>query len=117
MERQVPEALGSKPAATKQPSEQRSSRYFSSRSQLKFLVQLILSTAAVEHSEDRFRGVVQAAPQFKFRNSTSAPLVGICSGSFLLMAHLAVRLSRRALLLFSFDVAGFARLPGLLFSL
>ena len=39
---------------------------------------------------------------------TSAPLAGICSGSSLLMAHLAARLSRRALLLCFFEVAGLA---------
>ena len=38
----------------------------------------------------------------------SAPLAGICSGSSLLMAHLAARLSRRALLLCFFEVAGLA---------
>ena len=47
-------------------------------------------------------------------DSTSAPISGPCSDSFLLMAHLAVCLSRRALLLFSLDEAGFARLLGLL---
>ena len=39
---------------------------------------------------------------------TSAPLTGICSGSSLLMAHLAARLSRRALLLCFFEVMGLA---------
>ena len=39
---------------------------------------------------------------------TSAPLAGICSGSSLLMAHLAAPLSRRALLLCFFQVSGLA---------
>ena len=38
----------------------------------------------------------------------SAPLAGICSGSSLLMAHLAAPLSRRALLLCFFQVSGLA---------
>ena len=41
---------------------------------------------------------------------TSAPLAGICSGSSLLMAHLAVRWSRHALLHCSFDAVRLARL-------
>ena len=38
--------------------------------------------------------------------STSAPLAGTCFGSSLLMALLAVRSWRRALLLYSFEVVG-----------
>ena len=46
--------------------------------------------------------------------STSALLDGIYSGSFRLMANLAVRLSRRALLLFSLEVGVLVWWPGLL---
>ena len=46
--------------------------------------------------------------------STFAPLDDICSDSSRLMALLAVRLSRHALLHCSPDAAGFARLCGLL---
>ena len=47
--------------------------------------------------------------------STSVSLADTCSDSFLLMALLAVRLSRRALLLYLVEVAVLVRLPGLLY--